>query len=329
MTRPATCRVTLLLSGLPSAAADADRRLSALASLLTRADRLPTPPAGFEVRLFHLFGIAVPPDADLPIAAVTRLADMGVVDREWWIRADPVYLEPGRDSLVLHPVSLTAAESIRLVEEVSDSLVPDGWLLRAPHPQRWYAKPPQAPTLVTTPLADAIGRDIRDLLPRGPDGKAWHTRLSELQILLHTAGTNAGREARGERPANSVWFWGGGRLPQPGAAPWTQVWSDEPLAQGLARLCAVPTGPLSGNGGEWLSTLAPGHHLVVVDTLYPGRPPDSLGEQWIAPLRRAVARGRLADLFVLADRGPQYHYRRAHRLRFWRRTRPLSVCLST
>lgn len=327
MTRPATFRVTLLLSGLPSA--DADRRLPTLASLLTRADRLATLPTGFGARLFHLFGIAVPPDADLPVAAVTRLADMGVVDREWWIRADPVYLEPGRDSLVLHPVSLTAAEAIRLVDEISDSLGPDGWLLRAPHPQRWYAKPPQAPTLVTTPLADAIGRDIRDLLPRGPDGKTWHTRLSELQILLHTASTNAGREARGERPANSVWFWGGGRLPQPGAAPWTQVWSNEPLAQGLARLCAVPAGPLSANGKEWLAALTPGHHLLVLDCSQLSCPSDRLDEQWIAPLCRAVAAGRLADLYVLADCGPQFHYRRTHWLRVWRRTRPLSVCLST
>ncbi len=325
MTRPAACQVTLLLSGLPSATTHADRRWPALASLLARADRLATPPLGFEARLFDLFGIAVPSDADLPIAAVTRLADMGVVDREWWIRADPVHLEPGRDSLVLHPVSLTAAEATRLVDEVSESLVPDGWLLRAPHPQRWYAKPPQAPTLVTTPLADVIGRDIRDLLPRGPDGRAWHTRLSELQILLHTASTNAGREARGARPANSVWFWGGGCLPQPGVAPWTQVWTNEPLAQGLARLCAVPAAPLSANGKEWLAALPPGHHLLVLDCSQPSCPSDRLDEQWLAPLRRAVARGRLADLFLLVDRGPQFHYRRTHWLHFWRRTRPLSA----
>jgi hypothetical protein len=329
MTRPATRQVTLLLAGLSHVGADADRHVPALAALLARADALAALPPGIEERLFRLFGIAIPEGQDLPIAAVTRLADMGVVDREWWIRADPVYLEPGRDSLVLHPVQLTPSEATELVDEVSDSLVPDGWLLRAPHPQRWYAKPPQAPTLVTTPLADAVGRDIRELLPRGLDGKAWHTRLSELQILLHTARANAAREGRGERPANSVWFWGGGRLPPPATAPWNQVWSDEPLALGLARLCAVPAGPLPADAGQWLAALPDGKQLLVVDVHHPARTLDALNEQWIAPLRRAVANGRLTELHVLADDGPQYCCRRAQRLRFWRRPRPLAECFST
>lgn len=328
MTSPAVPQVTLLLSGLSNITAEADRHLPALASMLARADRQAAPPAGFEARLFQLFGVAVATGEDLPIAAVTRLADMGVVDREWWIRADPVYLEPGRESLVLHPVTLTPADATRLVEEVSESLVPDGWLLRAPHPQRWYAKPPQAPALITTPLADAIGRDIRDLLPRGPDGRTWHTRLSELQILLHTASANAGREARGERPANSVWFWGGGRLPPPGVAPWTQVWSDEPVALGLARLCGVPAGPVPADSEPWLAALPPGNHLVVLEATHPARPPEALNERWVALLRRAAARGQVAGVTVLAECGPQYHYRRAHRLRFWRRARPLSTYLS-
>lgn len=335
MTRPAPSQVTVLLPGLFDGAADADRLPTRLASLLARADRLAASPPGFDARLFDLFGVTPPADQDLPIAAVTRLADMGVVDREWWIRADPVYLEPGRDTLVLHPVHLTAADASQLVLELNESLAPDGWLLRAPHPQRWYAKPPVAPSLVTTPLADAIGRDIRTLLPRGPDGRTWHTRLSELQILLHTAGANAAREARRERPANSVWFWGGGRLPQAGIAPWTRVWSEEPLAQGLARLCGLPSGALPADGAAWLADSPPDQNLIVIDALHTtpfesdpaarARLLEQVVERWIAPLQRAVARGRLAGITVLGDRGPSFHYRRAHRLRFWRRAHPLAV----
>jgi len=73
-------------------------------------------------RLFALFGIAPEAGQDLPVAAVTRVADMGVIDREWWIRADPVYLEAGHDSLVLHAgLGLTPDEAAQLVAELNES----------------------------------------------------------------------------------------------------------------------------------------------------------------------------------------------------------------
>lgn len=271
------------------------------------------------------------------MAAVTRLADMGVVDRDWWLRADPVHLEPRHDGLILHPVVLAPDEAASLAAELSASLAADGWLLRAPRPQRWYLKPPAAtPGLLTTPVADVVGRDIRRYLPAGPDHKAWHTRLNELQILLHTATANAEREARGDRPANSVWFWGGGSLPDAGRARFDQVWSDEPVAQGLARLCGMPASGLPLDGADWLAA-APvaGESLLVIESLQAaslvGDPLAweaglrTLIDDWLAPLRTGVERGTLAGLSLLADTGPLFQYRRAHRLRFWRRTRPLSA----
>ena len=60
-----------------------------LLRLLARADQLAGGAEGDTERLFTLFGIAPEAGRDLPVAAVTRVADMGVIDREWWIRADP------------------------------------------------------------------------------------------------------------------------------------------------------------------------------------------------------------------------------------------------
>jgi hypothetical protein len=327
--------VTLLipgLLGLPDAVVPAT-----LTRLLARADRYPASlPPGFEMRLFRLFGIATPAGQDLPVAAVTRLADMGVVDRDWWVRADPVYLEPRRDGLVLHPVRLTTEEAGHLATELAAALATDGWLLRAPCAQRWYLKPPGTPQLATTPLAEVIGRDIRDFLPQGPDYRVWHTRLNEIQILLHTTDANAAREARGECPANSVWFWGGGCLPEAGPAGFGQVWSDEPLGQGLARLCGLPARAMPADAATWLKLAEPAPAaLLVFDGLQAAaRDGDgqawaaglnALIEQWLVPLRRAVERGAIAGLTLLADTGPRFEYRRAHRLRFWRRAQPLSV----
>jgi hypothetical protein len=299
--------------------------------LLARSDREEIPVIGFESRLFGLFGVEVPQGQDLPVAAVTRLADMGVVDRDWWIRADPVNLTATRNGLVLQAgLGLNQEEADRLVADLSEALAQDGWLLKAPRPERWYLKPPVAPAITTTPLANTLGRDIHPLLPQGRDHKAWHTHLNEFQILLHTSTVNAARETRGELPANSVWFWGGGRLPQPGRGVWAQVWTQEPLSQGLARLSAIPSSTVPDDARQWLETaLAAGDHLLVLDA------PDGasgwqvnlpwLDEGWLIPLLAAVHAGSLAEIRLLSDVGTALLYRRAHRWRFWRRPRPLAA----
>ncbi len=326
---PSTRQVTLVAPGLfKGTEAEAGAPAAFLQRLLARADHEPRSITGFEARLFDLFGVLPEPGRDLPVAAVTRVADMGVVDNNWWIRADPVYLEPRRDSLILRAVSgLSAGEAERLAAELNESLALDGWLLRAPHPQRWYLKPPAEAEIVTTALADTVGRDIAPLLPRGPGHKAWHTRLNELQILLHTSPVNAERETQGRLPANSVWFWGGGRLPRLGETRWSAVWANDPLSLGLARLAGVPAQPLPpGIERGWPRDA--GQQLIVLTG--PGDDHGhtrQLAKTWLEPLCAAVHRGDLDSLALLSDSGPQFRYCRRHRLRLWRRQRPLPAWL--
>lgn len=300
----------------------------ALRRLLARADRLPGGVDGATERLFALFSIA--PDArhDLPIAAVTRVADMGVIDREWWIRADPVYLEPGRDSLILRAgFDLTQEEASQLVAELNESLSQDGWLLKAPYPQRWYLKPPAAPAIRTTPLAAVIGRDVHPLLPQGADYKTWHTRLNEIQILLHTSAVNAARAARGALPVNSVWFWGGGRLPRTGTVHWTQLWGNTPLAQGLARLTGVTNQPIPVNGAQFLSEPINGEHLVVLEQPLTDEAQawQTIARDWFTPLVTAVHQRKIDGFSLMSDSGPMFLYRKGHRWRLLRRSKAIAV----
>jgi len=67
--------------------------LPALRWLLARADPHPAPATTDEL-LLSLFKLTIPADADLPVAALTRLADGGAWDAGWWLRADPVHLRP-------------------------------------------------------------------------------------------------------------------------------------------------------------------------------------------------------------------------------------------
>jgi hypothetical protein len=302
------------------------RRLPALEQFLARADRLPPGPVGFHATLFGLFG-AEAEEGDLPIAALTRFHDMGVVDREWWLRADPVNLIPERDRLVLsdqHSLNLTQPEADALVAELMQTYGPDGWLIKAPRPDRWYAKPPRPANIRTTPLADTVGRDIHPLLPRGPDARAWHTILNEFQILLHAAGTNAEREDRNALPVNSVWFWGGGYLPRVSECAWAAIWSHDPVGLAFARLCGRAYRDLPAEYAAWEKSAEPGRHLVVLEPDSESHP-SRIESSWIWPAREALRAGRLTSLTLHDDTGAAFLATARHLRRWWRRQRPIAT----
>lgn len=336
---PVSSRLTILVPGLfgPPSAAESAPALPALETWLARSASQSEPGRGFESMLFSLFGAETPTDADLPVAAVTRALDLGVIDNGWWLRADPVHLHPERDRLILTDsrlLDLTPDEASRLVGEIMELYKADGWLLKAARPGRWYLKPPRAPRITTTPLTEVVGRDIHPYLPRGADGRAWHTILNEMQILLHTSKVNEERERRGKLPVNSLWFWGGGRLPKLKPVAWSGLWSEEPLSLAFARLAQVPSHARPEDFEAWRRRAPPGEHLLVLDDLRQSLEYNdgggwstavtALEQRWIAPLFAAVREDAIERALLLTEGGHQYLLTRGHARRWWRRRRPLS-----
>lgn len=330
-------QLSLLISGLFGPAAAAAPRLPALETVLARADRLRRAAhSELESLVFDLFDISIEPGQDLPVAAVTRVLDLGVVDKSWWLRADPVHLQTQRDRLVLADGSvlkLTQEEANQLAAEITDAYAADGWVLKAAHPHRWYLRPPTVPEITTVPLPSVVGRDIHPFLPQGKDGKRWHTVLNELQILLHTARVNAAREERGAPPINSLWFWGGGRLPELKEARWSKVWSAEPVTLALARLSGTPAASLPATAAEWLATDTPGAQLIVLDGARAHVQYSEQGDwqafverleaDWISPLLTAVRARALERLTLHTESAPDFVLTRKAARRWWRRRRRL------
>jgi hypothetical protein len=92
------------------------------------------------------------------------------------------------------------------------------------------------------PTAEVAGRNVEPFLPAGDDAPRWRRIFNETQIMLHRQACNESREARGELPINSVWFWGaGGPSGVAVKAPYATVWSDHPLAAGLAAASGMPS----------------------------------------------------------------------------------------
>jgi hypothetical protein len=339
--RPAS-HLTLYLPGLFSmqengrAGGDC---LRALETLLSRAEPINRGlPQGYEEGLFALFDLVRQENTDLPVAAVTRMFDMGVIDSDWWLRADPVHLSFDRDRLILadaQKLEITPEQAGRLVAEIMEVFIADGWLLKAPHPARWYLKPKRAPQLITSSLSQVVGRDIRGFLPRGHDEKPWQTIMNEIQILLHGSTVNVEREKEGKLPVNSLWFWGSGRLPRIAPVTWTGVWSNEPVSLSLAKLSGTPAAGLPDGYAEWRRQAeSAGEHLVVLGdahdaTLYADAPRwqaalEKLETDWMEPLLRDLKAGALDRVTVITDSGKSFTLTSSQARRWWRWRRPLA-----
>jgi len=223
--------LTVLISSLPL---DSSRRLPALETLLSRADVQPAPDDGINALLAQLFGLTSP---ELPVGPLTRLADGGAPDAGYWLRADPVNLVADRDRLVMLPLNLLDIqmhEAQALAERINGTYETDGIRLETQEPSRWYLKLPDSPICRTRDPGDIAGGPVLDYMPDGPDAARVRRLMNEIQMLLHEHPVNQAREAAGMPLINSVWLWGGGRLPDALTRAPKSVVTDMPLVRGLA-----------------------------------------------------------------------------------------------
>ncbi|MDG4594424.1 MAG: hypothetical protein P9F75_01805 [Candidatus Contendobacter sp.] len=308
----------------------------ALGWLLARAN-VRVVPATSDGVLFELFGLRIPETADLPVAAVARLANGGDPDDGWWLRADPVHLRPDLYGVLLADARVLAIEPVEaalLAAAFDQTFAAEGLQLCVPHPDRWYLRLPADPGLHTHPLLDAIGRDINPLLPHGPACGRWHALLTEIQMLFHQHPINRAREERNQPLINSVWFWGGGTCPAGARAPAADLYAGDPLARGLARLAGAAVSPVPEHAGDWLDSARkePDSLVVLETTRYDAADGDratwvehvvELEYAWFSFCRRWLRTGKLATLHLYPGNGRVYTVTGAARWRFWRRSRPL------
>lgn len=296
-----TRELTVVLKGFHFPQTGLDKN-SALGQLIARSKTTEGAlPVSIDALLFSIFGLEQGPDADIPVAAVTRLLDLGVVDKGWWLRADPVHLVAGRRGLLLAgntALALTGTEAEALAREISNSVLEEGWILKAPNPHRWYLKPAQPADIRTTPIDVVLGKDVESYLPVGNDAKAWHTYLNEIQILLHTSQVNSDRESRDKIAVNSVWFWGGGTMPTLKASPWTSVCSDDVVSLALARLSETTSRKIPHSFSDWLEHAPEGKHLLVLGDIESLDWLQPFEEEWAQSLTTALKQNDIDRLTI-------------------------------
>ena len=307
-------------------------RLPVLYRWLARSRKRHDASPSLEGELCKAFGI---PDGDeLPLAPLTLLGTGRDPENRFWLRADPVLLQPRRSELILvdaRELRVTEAEAQSLVGSLNQHFAPDGLVFFAADPIRWFLRCPEPARLRTTSLAQAIGRSVDPLLPRGEDALLWHRRLNEAQMLLHDHPVNAAREAQGDAPINSVWIWGGGTKPRCSQAALRQVWAAAGLARGLARCAGLACEDAPEDAERWLDVAVDGDHLLLLGELDRSAPDlqawqeqtRRLEQRWFAPLIAALTRRQLGQAVLVSHHAGQalrYVATAGDLWRIWRRS---------
>ena len=285
-----------------------------LAKALGRADRA-TLEAGRQAQLARQFQLLPNRWAE---AALTRVVDTDEADARLsgWLRADPAYIRPDINGARLLGIGDALGIEQADVEALLPALRPlfgdAGFTLDAPTPSRWYLRLPREAKLPAFASPDdALGDDVFEHIVDGPEARRWRVLASEAQVTLHNHPRNAQRIAAGKVPINSLWFWGGGLLPDSIASGFPTVFSDDVLLHGIARIGKLAAMPMNAATPDIADAL--------VD-LRAVRDPRAVVESWLAPVAASVSTREA--VFDFAD-GQVFTLRANQRWRFWRK--PLAL----
>ncbi|HET7266886.1 MAG TPA: phosphoglycerate mutase [Oleiagrimonas sp.] len=212
---------------------------------LLRADVLERG-ATHELATSHYFHWAESP---LPAAALMREHLAHDAGDHAWLCAELAHIKPdmtGARMLACGSLDVSRDDADALAAALQPLFDDRGMALQTTLPARWHVRLPdplQVPAL--DPPGDVLGDDLIRHLPEGDAGKPWRQLLNEVQIVLHQHPINQARAGQGKPAINSLWLWGGGRLPAQVQSDVQVVHGDDLLLASLASAAGVTHYPLT------------------------------------------------------------------------------------
>lgn len=241
-------------------------------------------------------------DIEDSVLAPAPLHYLGMSGREpagYCLFAYPVHLHPRREQLILMAgpdFELRESEAEQLIAELRAHF--QDWCIERTSDGMWFLLLDEDPELETTSLDEVLGENINDHLPRGGDAMNWHSIMNELQMVLFGSAVNQRREEAGEPTLNSLWFWGGGRLPAAASARWNRLISNDPVALGLGRLALMEIRQVESQAVEDVDISVPGTFWVHTEPGSQDKPAVPSDRQWNT-LGGALRRSEIGALILM------------------------------
>jgi len=306
-------------------------RMPAAEWLATRGQRRASPVPAW--RQWLLAGAGVEPRLldRFPPGPCVYAASNGVLPRGTWACARPVHLLTALDHLRLSPerLLLDPDETRALAADLNRHLDGTGFRLHAADSGEWLVECADRVDCASVEPAQAAGRNLRDLMPAGPDGARVRSLMNELQMLLHEHPVNERRAARALPAVNSLWLWGFGTATLSAGLELPPLVTDDPWLAGLWS--AHGTAPRRFE--EFATASVEGPSMTLLGWATP--PPASGATQCLAAAeatcfvsaRAALRAGNVSHVeMLLGDR--VIDTSRKARLFIWRHERPLSEVLA-
>ncbi|HZP68176.1 MAG TPA: phosphoglycerate mutase [Rudaea sp.] len=304
--------LTLLLpSAVQLRAAD-----GSLARWWARGDRMDDAAPGRATALREAFEFT---GTEIPVAALTRQRDARDAAGALWLRADPAYAVADAATarlLACGTLDLSREEIDELARALRPMFGDAGFLLEPTTAARWYLRCAPAARLprFASPI-EVLGADLLQHLPAGENERQWRMLFNEAQVILHNHLVNARRVAAGRAPANALWFWGAGRLPDWVRTRHTRVMSPDEVVLALAAMAGAEFDNALSSSALEAAAAQTGDVLLDLGAM---RDVASLERDVLSLIDGAVRSGHVARLVLAFESGERVVFRRAHRWRFWR-----------
>lgn len=270
-------------------------------------------------------------NSDLPIApALMRSFGLDCADGTWFV-LQPVHIHIARDHLVLtDPRQLMLSEQdSRALFEIARPLFDEaGKTLLYGNAATWFARADDWADLQTSTPDAASGRNIDIWMPSGPGERDWRKVQNEVQMHWFDSAINVQREARREKPVNSIWLWGGAAASDiPAPRRYTAAFN---LCAWMQAFCTQVPMHAHADTASTVIAAKPQQGLIVLDALLePALASDwarwlasmhALEEKWFAPLLQAFQGGAVERLSLVATHDTQiseFIVTRASLRKFW------------
>ena len=283
-------------------------------------------------------------DNDFPSAAFTLLArDENNDTSRNYMYADPVHLQADLDHAILTSsvdLNISESESVDLCTTLNEHFEQDGLNFERLNKDEWLLSSPNKIEMTTTPLSQAVARNVNFILPKGKGSDYWKKILTEAQMLMYSSDVNSYRESIGEQSINSLWFHGAGELPELNKTlkegvtntNVSSICSNNVMLKGLAkhiRSDYISMPPSANNYIDYLLSkhrgktslfhLAELEHLInYTDSNIWLEKLTELLEKWIYPLIALAGKNNIKLVLYPCD-NKQYHFSKYDGMKFWRK----------
>jgi hypothetical protein len=178
-------------------------------------------------------------------------------------------------------------------------------------------------------ILSVLGKTANPFIEQSRQHLGWYKLLNEMQMFLHQHEVNQDREHRGLLPVNSLWFWGGGDLPEKidNGLHW---YCDDTVLVKFGASMGLTTAPLDDLENLDRSSSGAVIDLRLLELLKTGMASEldqlllDIETRLLQPLLRALERDR-KSLYLRAGHESDFEMAPSAALKFWRRPRTLAT----